>query len=246
MKKVKQVKKVKREGEKFAWSFVIVCFLLAGAVLLNMTTNQKMILNKNNNSNFNQIEDYKISDDKLLNINTTDVSQITEKISAFFLKEDNKYVLYLGDLEGDKKPTGLAIDILQAYTDDGLKDLKPSWQISPDGKKIIYLSNTAPDYTGRLTDNGVLRISDLDGKNNEILYVQGGSSSHVSLSQFFWAQDSKSVYLLTSIADEGGYSYYLSMVDVDTKEVKTKIADDSKFSSPNDDSNIEYQSVPVY
>jgi hypothetical protein len=154
--------------------------------------------------------------------------------------------LYLGDIEGDKKTTGLSIDILQAYTDDGLQDIKPSWQVSPDGKKIIYLSNTAPDYTGRLTDNGVLRISDLDGKNNEILYVQGGSSSQVSFSQFFWAKDSNSVYLLTSIADEGGYSYYLSMVDVDTKEIKTKIANDSRFSSPNDDKNIEYQSVPMY
>ncbi len=68
MKKVKPVQKIKKEGEKFAWSFVIVCFLLAGAVILNMITNGSSISNKsistrsnvlNQNSNIvNDSQDY--------------------------------------------------------------------------------------------------------------------------------------------------------------------------------------------
>jgi hypothetical protein len=42
---MKKIKQVKREGQKFVWSFVIVCFLLSGAVLLNMTSGQSKFFN---------------------------------------------------------------------------------------------------------------------------------------------------------------------------------------------------------
>lgn len=193
----------------------------------------------------NADDNKKTAPDKSLDTTSTNSNQEVKTTSAFFLKENNKYVLYLGDPEGEKKASGLSIDILQAYTDNGLENIKPTWQISPDGKKIVYLSNNAPGYTGRLANNGVLRISDLDGKNDQVLYIQSGSLQ-VGLSQFFWTKDSNAVYLLTSITDEGGYSYYLSLVDINTKEVTTNIANDSKFTNPNDDTNTEYQNVPIY
>lgn len=46
MKKSKQSKK---NGQNFAWSFVIVCFLLSGAVLLNMVSAERKQVVENNN-----------------------------------------------------------------------------------------------------------------------------------------------------------------------------------------------------
>jgi hypothetical protein len=43
-----KLKQNKKSGQNFAWSFVIVCFLLSGAVLLNMlSTNGKKVVQKN-------------------------------------------------------------------------------------------------------------------------------------------------------------------------------------------------------
>lgn len=47
MKKSKQSKK--SGGQNFSWSFVVVCFLIGGAILLNIVSNRSVVPNKTNN-----------------------------------------------------------------------------------------------------------------------------------------------------------------------------------------------------
>lgn len=168
MKKVKQVQKIKKEGEKFAWSFVIVCFLLSGAVLLNMSTSKKIILNKNNNSNFNKIEDYKISDNKLL------LEQ--EKVEQSKIKEWSNYLVVDGICTVDNclfyknesdYPVGVAT-IKGYYT----KYLDKAWDeekycdsiVITDGPKVLM------DSYIRLVDMGNT-INDKNNLNQPIVNI---------------------------------------------------------------------------
>ncbi len=106
---MKKTKQIKREGQKFAWSFVIVCFLLSGAVLLNMTTNKKMILNKNNNAILNKAEESKVSDKKLANylefsLYNLDIAKVNsyKMINQGYTIQGINKITYL-DLNGDNK-----------------------------------------------------------------------------------------------------------------------------------------------
>ncbi len=98
MKKTKQVKK---EGQKFAWSFVIVCFLLGGAVLLNMVSNEKQTTKKSYVTKVNY--DNKEVIDDTIKIPPFEVEINLSKIAEEKIKDDKEPIIVMAHYTGIPK-----------------------------------------------------------------------------------------------------------------------------------------------
>lgn len=154
--------------------------------------------------------------------------------AAFFIREDDNYVLYT--MRGDKKEkTGLTVPVQkEPYSQEdqsiAYNDLSLAAVISPNGEKVAYLIKKDPEELGQFS----LYISNIDGSNVFLLSSPAGNYGHGAISdKFFWDANSQNIFYADKKVNEGGTTYDVYNVNVNTKE-KLKIISDSGSWDPSD------------
>lgn len=160
---------------------------------------------------------------------------------AYFVREDDEYVLYLNKGRNIEK-TGLVVPVQKElyydpYPELKYRDLDIFAHISPDGQKIAYLAKDNPEDLGQLS----IYISDIDGKNKEELvrpnyeYEVGNIDMH-----FFWDTGGKNITYLETSGNRGAA---LFSINIETKE-KSKVL--SENIEPIDDlGDTKVEIIPV-
>ena len=163
---------------------------------------------------------------------------------SFFIREGNNYVLYTYKSNGKEK-MGLTIPIQQeGYYDSDQKfqyqDQPLSAVTSPDGKKVAYLAKV----NSKELEQYNLYIANADGTGNAELTKPEWNYAHGSIGdKFYWDLDSQNIIYADQKGDEGGTTFDIYVINVQTK-VKTKVVSDSASWNPSDD-NAQIRTVEI-